>query len=619
MVVQIKPIGASFTDGDHPSILYVDGVQMAARTEVTSRLRDDHEWVNSAKKSAIIRATAASLKLFHVLDLLRLMDELRKQSRLPADAPHIFPVIVAAILHPFALAWNCNSQEGAHKQAYHLQKHDTQFRDVAEAFYRRWYPEGPQRIRPIPVPQYSYSIERSGPGSTLPRISPLGGGPYFYFEEEFLRPQLERLPSGQPQVITRTVEEFSAAILHKREPLDAHARVIEFERWGKRGGFQHQLVILHCVLDNLRDQMLPQPVSETASINSGASFHHLGPLEFWLLVERGADKQKQRSLRQVSTSVFEAKDKVSIALEREAFKVGESSGFRELSQISYPKSANQLTVRDVANILKIFSQFSVRYVLLTENCYYLASLLEELIGTTNNGSSPRKGWARYVPTSTRARVLRLWRKSSSAGQCTQELGPDVLGEVLDLEGDELLHMEALTPIPTYSTAIPPLPSPSISQSPAEDDSPMVLRLTETPAGASPGNNIVPAPPIPSSSLLAQTLAAQKPSNIFPVPLSSTKGYQSEPDADEKSATVSPPPPPPPPPFHSSTPRANARPISIPSGQSSPYTLSPVDSTSVGSSSITSASPLSRGSTPSSSSPSNRRSFSGWFRHRFSPH
>ncbi|KAF8315230.1 hypothetical protein DL93DRAFT_932821 [Clavulina sp. PMI_390] len=170
MIAHLKALGASGLSeyGDQSSVIVIEGVEMAARTQVICRLKNDGGWISSAKKSAIVRASTPSLRLFHVLDLLRLMDDLRMQSRLPADSPQLFPILIASILHPFVTNWECRSPSGAREQERVLYQQVAPFQDVAQTFYRRWRTD---YISPIPLPQYARNIKMDEMSPNL-RTSP---------------------------------------------------------------------------------------------------------------------------------------------------------------------------------------------------------------------------------------------------------------------------------------------------------------------------------------------------------------------------------------------------------------------------------------------------------------
>ncbi|KAF8315223.1 hypothetical protein DL93DRAFT_931928 [Clavulina sp. PMI_390] len=166
-MVTSKPRAAS--SQDVRASISVNGIRMAARTEVISQLTSDPEWMSSVKQSTSIHAAAPSLKVFHVLDLLRLLEELRTQSRIPAETPQLFPILIAAILHPFARIWHCQSPDDAKEQEIYLINHHLAFHDAAKVFYRRWNPEQ-VRIDPIPLPPYSHDLKPPAALKNTPEV-----------------------------------------------------------------------------------------------------------------------------------------------------------------------------------------------------------------------------------------------------------------------------------------------------------------------------------------------------------------------------------------------------------------------------------------------------------------
>ncbi|KAF8315224.1 hypothetical protein DL93DRAFT_2079449 [Clavulina sp. PMI_390] len=206
------------------------------------------------------------------------------------------------------------------------------------------------------------------------------------------------------------------------------------------------------------------------------------------MIERCADKEADRSLFQVSVSAFEPKDRVSVATDREAFNTADPDRFRELSYANYPNWDDQVTVKELADILAAFAKFSVRYVLLTENCYYLASLLEELIGSRGSVPATKKRlgwrWAQYTPTLTRARVLKLWKKEPSIGDVRSEASVLDVIEDFDFGAMRTSAVETLFPMVSPSATPPPLRSSLIDGESRAPGPPVVIRLAP----------IIPEPP-----------------------------------------------------------------------------------------------------------------------------
>jgi len=139
-------------------------------------------------------------------------------------------------------------------------------------------------------------------------------------------------------------------------------------------------------------------------------------LDFWIRIDRNRNtKTPHRKASDVSSSIYEAKDEVKVALQEDEL-IPKRSSCRPLIQSQYPASAQQASVREISKVLHIFSNESTNYVLLTENCWYLAALVQEFVAMDSgnaNGDKATRTWAMGVPGGKRKRILKRWNDNRS--------------------------------------------------------------------------------------------------------------------------------------------------------------------------------------------------------------
>lgn len=363
-------------------------------------LQNDASWAHNSRQAAVLQAKAPSLRLFHILDLLRLLDIFNYRNQMDALDPNHFPVLLAAVLKPFTTEWIPLKPEVAdgHKQL--PLKNMPLLRSLIDIFYPRWgdsrsgfflHQDFSQlignnrnfglRMRPL----VCFCSLLNAQASSLLTHGVQDGGPLFYFTEDAscFRPRLWR--SESVPVLEFQLRDFCQHILGRHDPLEANARIVELQRYQRRG-LRHQFILLHCTLDTQAAHLYIE--------------NYLPPkLDFWLRVERAADRASQNpwsSPTLSSSSIFPPDDKVSLTLVSSdstclilkqqvlvAFDPSDLLTPRTtttkssihsaprlndselLTGVKYPEHSTQVTVRELARILDVFQAVSTRYVLLT--------------------------------------------------------------------------------------------------------------------------------------------------------------------------------------------------------------------------------------------------------------
>ncbi|KAF8320702.1 hypothetical protein DL93DRAFT_1725115 [Clavulina sp. PMI_390] len=351
-------------------IVRVGETTMSATSNTIMTLLNNSQWIDSALEAAVFRAETPSLKLYHVLDLIRLVDHVRMQ--LDPLRPEGMAIVIAAILHPFISKYHFTSPNTAQEHADFMRVDtSTSVEKAAELFYKRWQSS---KVKTSISAAYCNPSGITAPSILmLIRKLPSDGCPLFYFGEEShcFRPRLNaiRRPSGsakvqqlrilQPRVLQLLLSEFTAHILSRSDPLESHARILELQRWKYKGGFRHQFILLHCVV-NVQSAMLPPLSGALMSLPEA-------PLDFWLRIERSADRQNPGIWR--FSSVFPPDDKVRVAFDaRHLIYIEEATKGAKLellSRIQYKQSESQTSVHELARILDIFQSVSTSKTAIT--------------------------------------------------------------------------------------------------------------------------------------------------------------------------------------------------------------------------------------------------------------
>ncbi|KAF8310028.1 hypothetical protein DL93DRAFT_1682630 [Clavulina sp. PMI_390] len=162
------------------------------------------------------------------------------------------------------------------------------------------------------------------------------------------------------------LSDFITHILGSSDPLEAHARIVELQRWQYKTGLHHHFLLIHCVMNVAEANSLSMgprlPAERTAwRLESG------DPLDFWLRIELSANVKSPGILGVIS--VLPPDDTVLGSYNTHHAKnlVPGAGKVRPelLSRVSYQESANQTSVRELARILDMFQAVSTPYILLT--------------------------------------------------------------------------------------------------------------------------------------------------------------------------------------------------------------------------------------------------------------
>ncbi|KAF8288407.1 hypothetical protein DL93DRAFT_1177988 [Clavulina sp. PMI_390] len=436
---------------------------------MTTEISRDSEWIQSALEGAVLSASVPGLKLYHVLDLIRLVYQVAWGRDTPF--PQTLPISIAAILRPFVSEYCSINLETARKHAQLLLAglYYT-MGEVRELFYRRWESS---KVKNDVQHAYIY-YDSKGSGACTPAkvilSLPSDGLPLFYFTEgsHYFRPRLNAITLPNPRVLTLRLSEFTTHIRGSSDPLEAHARIVALQRWQCKTGLRHQFILLHCIISVVKAQLFWSAPHYSGMTMWGLETNE--PLDFWLRIERPAHLQSFGAWG--VSSIFPPDDRVLVAYSpRYLVNPAESTGTippELLNQIQHKESTDQPRVRELAKILDIFQAITTSHILLKDNCYYLAPLLEELVGMGNSSPQPstsQKGcsgltWATFAPGSTgdQDRVLKLWKINESS----EELKYDVV----NIPPDAIVELVQNASLPMASSRTPPAGSQDSGSSPA---------------------------------------------------------------------------------------------------------------------------------------------------------
>lgn len=109
-----------------------------ADVDTQCTVTDDATWAHSARQSAVLQADAQSLRLFHVLDLVRLVDELIQNRQMDPLHPELLPILFAAALKPFTSTWDSLVPAIVEKHEWLLNENAPVLQSLTDVFYRRW-------------------------------------------------------------------------------------------------------------------------------------------------------------------------------------------------------------------------------------------------------------------------------------------------------------------------------------------------------------------------------------------------------------------------------------------------------------------------------------------------
>ncbi|KAF8307786.1 hypothetical protein DL93DRAFT_1979459 [Clavulina sp. PMI_390] len=261
-----------------------------ASTRMT--LLNDAGWIRSARQAAVLIARTPSLKLYHVIDLVRLMDELVQKRELNPSRPEIMGIAIAAILRPFVSEFYPISPRVVKHHADLISGASKSIIAAGSLFYKRWVLSKMAK-EDSTLPAY-YNPYFKGKRSLVEVVQelPSDGYPFFYFGESShcFRPRLNTIPASMPRVLRLQLSDFIGHILSQYDPLESYARIVELQRWKYKAGLQHQFILLHCIVDVRNAQL--------SSLRAGVS---IPPLDFWLRIERSARIHNPKALKSFST------------------------------------------------------------------------------------------------------------------------------------------------------------------------------------------------------------------------------------------------------------------------------------------------------------------------------
>lgn len=167
-VHRVEMVGRLRSSGRQEQTTTAEREQFINIVTLACTLQTDASWVDSSRQAAVLQANAPSLRLYHVLDLLRLAEGFKAQ--MDFQQPELLPVLLAMILQPFTSQWIPIGLDVAEAQKQVRFKNTRALQGIMGIFYPRW---GDIRSGFVLNKDYSEPVEEANKPNSGLRKRPL--------------------------------------------------------------------------------------------------------------------------------------------------------------------------------------------------------------------------------------------------------------------------------------------------------------------------------------------------------------------------------------------------------------------------------------------------------------